>query len=744
LHDTVIRRVVRSVNILIAITATIAGIAVYWFALRPLPERTGTIPVPVDGPVSVAFDARGVPHIRAASLDDALFVQGYITAQDRLWQMDALRRYDAGELSEVLGPALLDTDRESRRLRLRRVAENAYTTLRPGDRAALAAYTRGVNEFINTHLDRLPVEFALLGYQPRPWSVVDSLLVCLHMFRTLTNTWRNEIAKAAMRASGDAAKVEMLFPVIGSADLQPGSNAWAIAGSHTASGKPLLSNDMHLDYSLPGIWYMAHLQAPGLDVSGVTLPGTAGVIVGHNQRIAWGITNLQVDVQDLYVERIDENTGQYAYAGHVEQARLEREIIRIKGQPAVELPVWTTRHGPLTYFEGKSRMAMRWSVAETGLLQYPILDIDRAGNWTEFTAALARFPGPGSNFIYADVDGNIGYHAAGKLPIRRGYRGDVPVDGSSDAYDWSGFIPFEELPSVFNPPGGLLVSANQNPFPPDYRYPINANFAPPHRFRQIRHLLRARNGWRAGDLLAVQKDVYSSLHDFLARQMVAAYGRRGGHNEQLDAAIASLKSWNGQMEEKLAAPLVAQLLYLEVRHAVAESASPSKGATYEFSMAPDVVERLLRARPEGWFRDWDDMLVSALGRALEEGRRLQGRNVNKWRYGLYTQVTVTHPVIHQVPWFGKYFDVGPAGMSGSSTTVRQTTRTLAPSMRMNADLGDWERSLLNVQIGQSGQIFSSHYRDEWKDYYYARSYPMEFGKVSAERTVEFRPTNRQP
>ncbi|MBA0084995.1 MAG: penicillin acylase family protein, partial [Acidobacteria bacterium Pan2503] len=305
---------------------------VYWYAWRPLPQRSGAIEAGVSQTVSVAFDALGEPHIRAASQDDALFVQGYVTAQDRLWQMDGLRRLAGGDLAEILGPAFLESDRVARRLRLRRVAEADYLNLPPPDRAVLAAYARGVNAFLSTHRDRLPVEFTLLGYQPQPWSAVDSILVALHMIRTLTTTWREELVKRAMLQSGDPKKVNLLFAVRAGNEAQPGSNAWAVTGAHTASGKPLLANDIHLDYGLPGVWYMTHLEAPGLDVVGVALPGAPGVIVGHNQRIAWGITNLQFDVQDLYIEQLNERTGQYLYQGHMEQARLERELIRVKGQ----------------------------------------------------------------------------------------------------------------------------------------------------------------------------------------------------------------------------------------------------------------------------------------------------------------------------------------------------------------------------------------------------------------------------
>ena len=734
-----VARVVKAVNIAIAVLLA-AGVAlVYWYGWRPLPERSGTIEAPLAADATVSFDTRGEPHIRAASQEDAFFVQGYVTAQDRLWQMDALRRYASGSLAEVLGPNLLESDRESRKLRLRRVAEDAYATLPAADQAAFAAYTRGVNQFIATHLHTLPLEFTLLNYQPRPWSVVDCLLLCLHMYRSLTTSWKDEIVKGSLMAQGDRAKVEFLYPMRGMGDASPGSNSWAIAGSHTASGKPLLSNDMHLEYSLPGTWYMTHLQAPGLNVAGVALPGAPGIIVGHNQRIAWGITNLQFDVQDLYLEKLDDRTGRYLFRGQVEQARGAREIIRVKGKPNVEISTWVTRHGPIFISDGDQRLALRWTAAEHGMLQYPFLDIDRAGNWAQFTAAIARLPGPGSNFVYADVDGNIGYHAAGALPRRRSYRGDVPVDGASGNFEWDGYVPFDELPSVYNPPSGLIVSANQNTFPETYPYTVNGNFAPPYRAQQIRALLSARNGWRAQDLLAVQKDVYSAFSHFLAGQLVAAYQRRNAHNPGLDTAVDLLRAWNGQMDKDMAAPFLVTLAYQHVRRAVAENASPAAGTAYEFILAPVVVERLLKERPAGWFGNYDEMLLRALADAVEEGRRMQGRDPKRWHYGEYLRVAIHNPVLHEVPLVGKYFDIGPAPMSGSSTTVKQTTRGLAPSMRMNADVGDWERSQLNIPIGQSGQALSSHYKDQWADYYNARSYPMQFDKVDAKSTLIFKP-----
>jgi penicillin amidase len=541
-----------------------------------------------------------------------------------------------------------------------------------------------------------------------------------------------------MLAGGEADKVNFLFPTRSGGDAQPGSNAWAISGAHTASGKPLLSNDPHLEYSLPGIWYMTHLDVPGIDVSGVALPGAPGIVIGHNQRIAWGITNLGFDVQDLYIEQIDDRTGRYVYQGQLQQAREEREIIRVKGQTPVEMRTWVTRHGALFARDGGVQMSMRWSASEPGALQYPILDIDRARNWAEFNQALSRFPGPGSNFVYADVDGNIGYHAAGFLPKRNGFSGSAPLDGASGKFEWDGFIPYAELPMLFNPPSGIIATANQNPFPADYPYGVDGLFAPPYRARQIRDLLTARQGWHAADMITVQKDVYSAFEKFMARQIVAAYEKRQAHEPAMDDAIGLLRKWNGQMDKDAAAPLVADLLFHYVRTAVAERAAPGNGAAYDIQISSAVVETLLRERPAGWFRDYDETLMRAFVDALEEGRRMQGKDVKRWRWGNYLNVSIENPVVHRVPFIGRYFDIVATPLSGGSTTVKQTTRKLAPSMRMTADLGDWGRSPMNVQIGQSGQIFSSHYRDEWLDWYYARTEPMDWN-TPVRGGLEFRP-----
>lgn len=743
------RSILFIVNVLIGLAVVAALGIYYWFFVRPLPETSGTIETRVSKKVIVDRDALGVPHIKAQSLEDAYFVEGYVTANDRLWQMDTLRRLAAGELSEILGAATLEVDREARRMRLRRIAEQQYAVLDPEEKSAMAAYARGVNAYIESHRGRYGFEFALLQYDPRPWSVTDGLLLGLQMFRTLASDWKTKLAKEQLLRTGEPDKVNFLFGVRDGSeiapggDLHPGSNAWAVAGAHTANGKPLLSSDMHLEFSMPGIWHMAHVQAPGLNVSGVELPGVPGIIVGHNDRIAWGVTNLGFDVQDVYLERMDLRTGQYVFDGHLEQARREREVISVKGRAPEQIETWVTRHGPVFATENGRILTLKWVAADPSIFHNVFPQVNRARNWDEFRAAVGRFGGPGQNFVYADVDGNIGYQASGKLPIRRNDSGDVPVDGSTGANEWDGYIPFDDLPRAFNPAGGYVVTGNQNPFPENYPYRVNGRFAAPWRSAQILNMLRA-GGNKLGpqDSLRIQKDVFSAFHLFLAHQLTAAYANRGGSNPLLDSAAELLKTWDGQMDRDRAEPLIAQLLFQYLRNAIAERAAPGSGAAYE-SEAPQLsssaIVRLWKERPADWFQNYDQTLLRCFADAMEEGSRLQGKDPRKWRWGRYMFLEVDHPIGSRLPLVGKYFNIGPIPMSGAGTTVKQTSRKLGPSERMDASVGDWNTSLMELPIGESGHFASGHYRDQWEAYYSGRSFAMQFGKVDVKSTVEFVP-----
>jgi penicillin amidase len=728
-----------AVNLTIAVLILLSFIGGYWFLWRALPQTSGALQAPVSAQASIVRDSLGVPHITAADWRDAIFLQGFVTAQDRLWQMDALRRLAAGELAEVLGPAAVESDREARRLRLPQLASAQEAVLTAEARAIFAAYAQGVNFYLETHRDRLPIEFSLLRYQPRPWRLRDTLLIGLQMTRVLTTTWREELRKQRMLEAGDPAKVAFLYSPDASPEAAPGSNAWAISGAHTASGKPILAADPHLEYSLPSTWYLVHLRAGDLDVTGASLPGVPAVIIGHNRHIAWGMTNLEFDMQDLYAHPIDAQTGRYLYRGQPQQAALERARIPVRAAQPVDLVTLITRHGPLWVTDQNRNYTLQWlTPGEAGPMDFAFLALNRARNWQEFNAALARHPGPPQNFVYADVDGNIGFHVAGQIPQRpSGCPGDVPADGASGRCDWAGVIPYAELPEIYNPPSGIIVSANQNPFPPGYKYPVAGLFAPADRALQIRARLEAKPRWTAAEMLAVQKDVYSAFLHFLAREAVRAWQAKP--QPALTDAVERLRAWNGQMERGLAAPLVAALLYDELRRSLAEAAAPGRGGDYSARFAAPAIRRLLRERPAGWFPDYDAWLLSCLERALETGRRAQGSNIARWDYGQYVRLTLEHPVLGRLPFIGRYFNLGPVSMTGSTTTVKQLTGNLGPSFRMVADLGDLDASLANLTVGQSGHFLSPHYRDQFAAYLSGTSFPMQFSNVTAQNTLLVNP-----
>jgi penicillin amidase len=753
----------------LAVAAALIAFAVYWYAVRPLPKTSGEIGAPVDAAASIERDARGVPHIEAASWQDAIFLQGYVTAQDRLWQMDTLRRFGAGELAEVFGRAGLNSDERSRRMRMEAIAETDAERLRPEDRAVFAAYARGVNYFIDTHRGDYSLEFSLPGrtYDPRPWRISDSVMLGLVIYRDLTDFSRVAFDKGKLFDNAtDQQKAHFLFPAVEGDYVSPGSNAWAVSGAHTAGGKPIAANDPHLAFSLPGIWYLVQLKAPGLDVSGAELPGVPGVLIGHNTQIAWGETNLEADAMDLYVEQIDERTGRYLFQGKAQQAQLDRQVIGVRGAKPVEIDTWITLHGPVLAHENGKSFSVKWTAAEG--FGFPFFDIDRSHNWQDFRTALANFWGPGQNFIYADRAGNIGYQAAGRVPIRRGFDGGVPLDGSSGKFEWDGYIPYSQLPSFYDPKSGIVATSNQNPFPPDYPYTVDGQYADQYRVNQIRARLTANKKLTVDDMLAIQKDVYSAFDSFLAGQAMAAVAKCGNRSQLINQAAGVLRGWNGQMDKDEAAPMVTQLLYNEMGDWLAESlvkpdsvqrvlketwpftgggqsgtrsAVPAVAFIPDIVPRPDTIQKLLESRPHGWAPkdDWDAWVIARLSAALEAGRKTQGSPVSHWKWGRLLQWKLVQPVGNEIPFAAGFFDIGPVPMSGSSTTVKQTTNGLGPSERMVVDLGDLDKSVDNLLAGESGAVASGHYKDQWRAYYTGTSFPMEFNHIDAKEILRVRP-----
>ena len=355
------------------------------------------------------------------------------------------------------------------------------------DRAVLAAYARGVNHYLETHMDRLPVEFTLLGYKPRPWRLEDTILVGLMMQQSLSNTYKHDLTREAMYEKGDPEKVAQLFPERTGSEHQPGSNAWAVSGAHTKSGKASVANDMHVAWSLPGVWYMTHLRGPGVNVAGVAIPGVPAIVAGRNESIAWGITNLGFDVQDLYVPASN-------------QAVLERDRIAVKGMAGGEpFQQLVNAHGPIFQGPNGKPVALRWVAGEKQTFHIGLVKLNRAKNWAEFREALKEFPGASSNVAYADKDGNIGLQVAGQLPIRKDCNGQRVL--AAGTCEWQGFIPFEELPSFYNPAPGFIVTGNQNPFPEKYPYAVSGNFAPHYRANRILEELRRKEKWAPEEMV---------------------------------------------------------------------------------------------------------------------------------------------------------------------------------------------------------------------------------------------------
>lgn len=734
-------RLIRIVNIGIGVAVVLLAAIVYWYAIRPLPKVSGEINAPVHGPATVKRDARGVPHIEASSWQDALFLQGYVTAQDRLWQMDGLRRFGAGELSEVFGPASLPRDQLARRMGIRRLARACAKSLSPEQTAVFAEYARGVNEFIRTHRGEYTLEFTLPGheYSPRPWTIDDSLVVGLVMARDLSDTAgldfdRQQLFSQAM----DPRKMKALFPAVEGDQAAPGSNAWAVSGAHTIDGRPILANDPHLSYGIPPTWYLLHMKAPGLNVSGATLPGVPCVLVGHNEQIAWGITALESDSLDLYREQLDINTGRYQFNGHEEQAQLETDVIAVRGGKPVKLGTWITRHGPVLVSDGVT-YSVRWTANEG--LSFPFWDIDRASNWQQFRAAAQTLTGPPLNFVYADSGGDIGYQAAGKVPIRRNFDGEIPVDGASGKFEWDGYVPASQMPVAFNPPSGIVAAANQSPFPPDFPIQVPGNYHGRYRINQIRARLHAKAKLDVNDMLAVQKDVYSAYDRFLARQAIAAFGSKPIEDPLVRAAVAVLTRWDGQMDKEDAAPVITQMLHRDLGLSLVRSNLRPGAGPPPMLPRPEVIQHLLETRPPGWVANdnWDLWLSQNLLESLNEGRRRLGTRVSGWRWGSIMQWNFLHPVGRQLPVIDRYFDIGPVEMSGSSTTVKQTTPTLGPSERMVVDFGELDRSVQNLTTGESGAVTSPHYKDEWPAYYVGKSFPMEFYNVDAKETLHVVP-----
>ena len=786
------------------LVAGMAGYA-YYVAHSALPLLDGRLQVNgLAAPVTVTRDGHGLPTIEAANFADLFFAQGYVTAQDRLWQMDIMRRYGSGELSEILGDDTLKLDREQRILGLRAAAKKSLEMASSRDRAYYDAYARGVNAFIETHTDRMPLEFRILHYRPQPWREEDSVVIANSMVKDLNYHYffdaldrERILAKLGPELTADLYVNRSWHdrpPTVMRADLnQPdnatggaddndnedtdspdnsvtrtlpfdtlpaapeglpvnGSNNWVVSGAHTVTGKPLLSNDMHLGHQMPNLWYEAHLRAGTLDVAGVTLPGMPYVIVGHNQRIAWGFTNVGPTVTDVYIENFSAQ-GAYQTPGGWVQPEHRVEVIHIKGKPDVNLDVKITRHGPVIteLVPGETRqLALRWTLYDG--LRIPFFDVNAAQNWDDFLRAFSQLDAPGQNVVYADVDGNIGYHATGKIPIRAAGDGSLPQSGADNAHEWTSYIPFEKLPNIYNPPSGIIGTANGRITPDNYPNSISMEWEAPWRTARIYHVLESGRQFSAADMLALQTDVQSEPDLFAAERFVYAVDHASKASARVKQAADMMRSWDGRMQAASAAPTIAENSIRELRRLLLEpklGAAPENPAraeeslswkTYSWEMRSVWMESILLHRPKRWlpekYSSYDDLLTAAVDAAVNAPGA--PKDLASWRWGAFNAVEIQHPILGKIPMINLWSGPGVQEQSGSGYTVKAVSRHHGPSERFTANLADLDQSTLNVVTGQGGNFLSPYYMDQWKAWHEGTTFPLPFSAKAVDATKAHR------
>ena len=723
----------------------LAALAGYGFLRQSLPKTSGEIHLSgLGAKVEVLRDRHGIPHIYASSLEDAHFALGFIHAQDRLWQMEMNRRIGSGRLAEILGPAALDTDRLMRTLGLRRAAEANLKHYDADTRRLLDAYAAGVNAFL-AERPVLPPEFWLLWSAPEPWSALDSIVWTKVMALDLGGNWRSELLRMRLSQTMPLERIhEFLAPYPGDAppkiadlkalysglekkapdrvfstldpDAVAGSNSWVVAGARSASGKPLLANDPHLGLTAPPVWYFAHLHAPGLDAIGGTLPGVPGILTGRNERIAWGLTSTGADVQDLYLEKLD-----------APFSRIE-EVIKVKDAADERLAIRVSRHGPVISDVSRAAidavprgyaLAMAWTaLAEDDLTMQAALKLPRARNWQEFLAAARELHAPTQSATYADVDGNIGFIAAGRVPVRKpanDLRGLAPAPGWDERYDWAGYIPFEQLPQMFNPPQGAVVLANHKITPPRYPHHITYEWGPPYRARRIEQLLGQRAKHDLPSFKAMQADTVS----LAVRELLPRFTAANPQHE----VMKKLAAWDGTMAVDRDEPLIMTAWWREfARELYADELGAAFGPNWA---ARAVFVHNVLSGQSHWCdnvrtprkESCDYLLIDSLETALEE---LRGRYGNDWKWGRAHLARHRHRPFSREPWLASIFDI-TVPSAGDAYTVNAGAMDFnagepyanrhAPSLRHISDLADPQASVFIHSGGQSGNPLSALYRN---------------------------------
>ncbi len=748
-------------TLLIVIVLIVAGTGLY-LTKKSLPSIKGNLTIStLNHKVEVVRDGKGVPHISAKSLHDLYVAQGFVTAQDRLFQMDLSRRQASGQLSEIIGDATVERDSYFRTLGLRRAAEASYSKYDKNGQNVLNWYAEGVNAYIKYAIkeNKLPVEFKILKYKPTKWTAIDSLVIGKYMAFDLGGHWNEQAFRYYAMNKFPKDKALELFPAnndidpyiipsntskidveksFASAIIPPvwnGSNDWVVSGSKTKSGKPLLADDPHLGLATPAIWYETQLKSGDMNVSGVIFAGVPGIIVGHNKHIAWGVTNVGPDVQDLYIEKRNPNKpDEFLYDGQWEKAQVINETIKIKGKKNKVLPVMITRHGPvISEFAsdaGKDTVfSLQWTALQPTTELEAVLKFDAAKDWNSFKEGLALFEAPAQNFVFASDDGTIAYRANGKIPIRKKGDGLMPVPGWTSDYGWKGSIPYDELPTIVNPKQGFISSANNKVVDDSYPYHISNSWAQPYRQLRIQEVLKKNDKLTVKDMQKLQMDEMNLQAKEHAPKFIKSIKQ---NNDQLSSveksALRELEKWNFIDDKDEASPLIFQMWMTEINKALFDQ-QISNDMMNLFGDRKVVVDQLLRDSLNGKKVIWvdeqggiDKLLLKTFKTTIKNISKTDGENATKWKWGDHHKVAFEHPLssIKILSYFFNARDPIPVG--GSSTTVKaagyddQGIVDHGASWRTVVDFANLSKSVNVVGPGQSGNLGSKWYSDQMEDW----------------------------
>ncbi|TXL62388.1 penicillin acylase family protein [Aeromicrobium terrae] len=788
-------------TIALVVAAVLVGGSVFSFVTvrKSFPDTTGEVRITgLHGDVVIKRDAWGVPQVYAADERDLFFAQGYVHAQDRFYEMDFRRHVTAGRLAELVGEDAVDTDEFVRTLGWRRVAQQEYEQLDANTRSLLQAYSRGVNSYIEGKSgSELSLEYAILSlkgseYRPEPWSPVDSVAWVKAMAWDLRSNMSDEIDRSLMAQHMPRAMVEQLYPdaprlhrpIVGTDALKKasqaaeeiptllgiedgiGSNSWVVDGRHSTTGRPILANDPHLAPSMPGIWYQVGLHCRRVskgcpyDVSGFSFSGMPGVVVGHNGRVAWGVTTMYADAADLYLEDVE--GGTYRYKGKRLPLVTRKEKIKVSGGETRTITVRSTRHGPILSdvdddiedVGQRYEVSLRWTALTPRPTISAVFALDRARDWDDFRAAAKLFTVPSQNLVYADVDGNIGYQAPGAIPIRSRGDGRWPVAGWDGKHEWTGYIPFDELPHELNPDEGFVVTANNEVVDDEYPYLIGADFAPGYRSTRIRQLLKEKKQLSVADMTRIQMDAYSANAALLVPRLLRIPLGDRFAREGRDI----LRGWDYQQRPGSAAAAYfnavwRNLLELTFHDELPKDQWPGGGERWF-----DVVRSILDRPNSHWWDNLatpavvetrDDILTEALVQARDELTRRMSRDTDAWSWGRLHRLTLVNPTLGDsgVGLVNRIFNRGPVEVGGggglvdatawdASDTTDPYAVTAVPSMRMVVDVGRFDRSRWINLTGASGHAYHEHYDDQlplWAD---GRTLPWAFGAKAVDRGTE--------